>query len=264
MIILLCLFVVLTERKLLAHVQRRFGPSIAGRNGWLQIILDLVKLLTKEFFILPRSGFNLMPMYISFFYVSQLLFVQNFVFGPSMFLFDQLDGMIFYHLTLVMISNILLIVIGFLSQSKYSIIGVIRGIVHVVSLDVYISVVYIIIIMSSQSGNFHDFFITQNNYWFLFIFSPLAFCFLVIMLSEAKRAPFDHVETETEVVAGYATEHGSIFLLIFYLAEYMHLIISANHFSIFFLGSWSFQFFKQVLPELFTPLTNINFFCLPF
>ena len=147
MIILLCLFVVLTERKLLAHVQRRFGPSIAGRNGWLQIILDLVKLLTKEFFILPRSGFNLMPMYISFFYVSQLLFVQNFVFGPSMFLFDQLDGMIFYHLTLVMISNILLIVIGFLSQSKYSIIGVIRGIVHVVSLDVYISVVYIIIIM---------------------------------------------------------------------------------------------------------------------
>ena len=56
---------------------------------------------------------------------------------------------------------------------------------------------------------------------------------------EAKRAPFDHVETESEVVAGYATEHSSIFLLIFYLSEYMHLIISANHFTIFFLGGWS-------------------------
>lgn len=257
MTILLCLFVVLTERKLLAHVQRRFGPSIAGRNGWLQIILDLVKLMTKEFFILPRSGSNMLPIYIGFFYVSQLLFVQNFIFGPSMFLFEQLDGLIFYHLILVMVSNILLIVIGFLSQSKYSVMGVVRGIVHVISLDVYISVIYILIVGASQSGNFHDFFITQNNYWFLILFSPLAFAFLVIMLAEAKRAPFDHVETEAEVVAGYATEHGSIFLLIFYLCEYMHLIISANHFSIFFLGGWSFQFFKIILPEFFLNFSNV-------
>jgi len=260
MTILLCLFVVLTERKLLAHVQRRFGPSIAGRNGWLQIVLDLLKLMTKEFFIMPRSGSNLIPMYIGFFYVLQLLFVQNFVLGPSMFIFDQLDGMIFYHLILVMLSNIVLIVIGFLSQSKYSIIGVVRGIVHVISLDVYITVTYVLIIFSTQSGNFHDFVITQHNYWFLFLFSPLAFCFLVIMLAESKRAPFDHVETETEVVAGYATEHGSIFLLIFYLCEYMHLIISANHFTIFFLGGWSLSFFKSILPPFFLSFSDSSYY----
>jgi NADH:ubiquinone oxidoreductase subunit H len=257
-IILLCLFVVLTERKLLAHVQRRFGPSIAGRNGWLQIIVDLIKLASKEFFILPRAGSILIPMYISIFYAIQLLFIQNFIFGPSMFIFDQIDGLIFYHLILVMLSNVVLIIIGFLSQSKYSIIGVVRGIVHVVSVDVFITIIYVIIILSSQSGNFHDFVITQYNYWFLFIYSPLAFGFLIIMLVEAKRAPFDHVETEAEVVAGYATEHSAVFLLVFYLAEYMHLIISANHFSIFFLGGWSVNFFKSIVPQIFLSYTDVS------
>ena len=76
---------------------------------------------------------------------------------------------------------------------------------------------------------------------------------------EAKRAPFDHIETEAEVVAGYATEHSSIFLLIFYLAEYMHLIISANHFSIFFLGGWSNWSIFKLLPVIFYSIYDINF-----
>lgn len=258
-IILLCLFVVLTERKLLAHVQRRFGPSIAGRNGWLQILVDLVKLATKEFFIFTRSGSNLIPFFISLFYATQLLFIQNFVFGPNMFIFDKVESLIFYHLILVMISNIILVVIGFLSQSKYSIIAVVRGIVHVITLDVYVTIVYVLIIFSSQSGHFHDFVNTQNTYWYLFLYSPLAFCFLIIMLVESKRAPFDHIETEAEVVAGYATEHSGIFLLVFYLAEYMHLIISANHFTIFFLGGWSVSSLYNLLLPFFYNLSEVSY-----
>lgn len=237
--ILLCLFVVLTERKLLAHIQRRYGPSIIGRNGWLQIVVDLIKLMNKEFFILPKSGSYLLPILIVNFYIIQLLFTQNFIFGPSLFLFEKFDGLIFYHLILVLLSNILLLVIGIYSQSKYSLIGVLRSVVHVISLDIFITITYIIIIMIIQSGNFYDLNTFQNNIFFFFLLSPISFGFLIILLVEAKRAPFDHVETESEVVAGYATEHSSIFLLIFYLSEYMHLIISANHFTIFFLGGWS-------------------------
>lgn len=242
--ILLCLFVVLTERKLLAHVQRRYGPSIIGRNGWLQIVVDLLKLINKEFFILPKSGSYLLPILIVNFYIIQLMFTQNFIFGPSLFLFEKFDGLIFYHLILVLISNILLLIIGIYSQSKYSLIGVLRSVVHVISLDIFITLVYIIIIFLIQSGNFYDLSLNQFNIFFIFLLSPISFGFLIILLVEAKRAPFDHVETESEVVAGYATEHSSIFLLIFYLSEYMHLIISANHFTIFFLGGWSgFNFF---------------------
>ena len=256
-IILLCLFVVLTERKLLAHIQRRFGPSIAGRNGWLQIITDLVKLINKEFFFLPKAGSVTLPVYIIFFYIIQLLFIQNFIFGPNMSFYEKTDGLIFYHLILVMVSNIILICIGFLSQSKYSIIGVVRGIVHVVSLDIFITIIYITIIFTTQSGHFNDFIITQNSTPFIILFSPLTFGFLIILLVESKRAPFDHVETEAEVVAGYATEHSSIFLLIFYLAEYMHLIISANHFSLFFLGGWSFFLPKNLLPFVFFAFSDV-------
>jgi NADH-quinone oxidoreductase subunit H len=235
--ILFCLFVVLVERKFLAHAQRRFGPSIAGRNGWFQIILDLIKLATKEMFILPNVLTSVVPSLIVFFFINQILFIQNFIFAPSLFLFFSVDGLIFYHLILVMLSNIILVAIGFLSQSKYSVIGVFRALVHVVSMDVYVTVVYVLLVFVCFSGNFHDYVILQSAVPNILIFAPCAFLFLIIMLLESKRAPFDHVETESEVVSGYATEYSGIYLLTFYLIEYFHLIISANHFSILFLGS---------------------------
>ena len=175
---------------------------------------------------------------IAIFFVIQILFSQNFIFGPSLFFLTNVDGLIFYHLILVMLSNIILIVIGFLAQSKYSIIGVFRSIVHVVSMDIYITIVYVLIILNTNSGQFHDLSISQYSIYFLFLFAPVSFLFLILMLLESKRAPFDHVETESEVVAGYATEYSGIYLLTFYLVEYFHLIISANHFTIFFLGGW--------------------------
>lgn len=245
--ILFCLFVVLMERKLLAHAQRRFGPSIAGRNGWLQIILDLVKLATKELFIIPSFLTSIVPTLIALFFVNQVLFVQNFIFAPSAFFFSNLDGLIFYHLILVMLSNIILILIGFLSQSKYSLMGVFRALVHVVSMDIYITVTYALVVFFSFSGNFHDYALTQYQTPYIFLLMPAGFMFLIIMLLESKRAPFDHVETEAEVVAGYATEYGGIYLLTFYLVEYFHLIIAANHFVIVFVGGWAITNPKTLL-----------------
>lgn len=245
--ILFCLFVVLVERKFLAHAQRRFGPSIAGRNGYFQIILDLVKLATKELFILPNSLTSFVPALISLFFVNQILFIQNFIFAPSLMFLFNVDGVIFFHLILVMGSNIILIFIGFLSQSKYSLIGVFRGFVHVVSLDVYITAIYVLMVFLHSSGNFHDYVLNQWTAPALIVFAPLAFLFLVVLLLESKRAPFDHVETESEVVAGYATEYSGIYLLTFYLVEYFHLIISANHFVILFLGGWAFYNFNSLL-----------------
>lgn len=238
--ILFCLFVVLVERKFLAHAQRRFGPSIAGRNGYFQIILDLVKLATKELFILPNALTSFVPALISLFFVNQILFIQNFIFAPSLMFLYNVDGVIFFHLILVMGSNLVLIFIGFLSQSKYSLIGVFRGFVHVVSLDVYITVIYVLLVWLNSSGNFHDYVQNQTSAPSAVLFAPIFFLFLVVLLLESKRAPFDHVETESEVVAGYATEYSGIYLLTFYLVEYFHLIISANHFVVLFLGGWAF------------------------
>lgn len=248
--VLLALFVVLVERKFLAYAQRRMGPAVMGRNGAFQIALDLIKLLTKEIFLIPRPTSALAPIFLAFLYCIQLMFSQNFIWGPSAFLFESVDSLILYHLTLVLFGNIFFVLVGLLSQSRYAIIGTVRAIIHVISLDIFVTILYSLLIFASQSANFHDFINIQNIYWFFFLYSPAASAFIVILLLESKRTPFDHAETESEVVAGYAVEYSGPMLLMFYLAEYLHLIISSVHFIIFFWGGWYALKFCSVLPPI--------------
>jgi len=151
-----------------------------------------------------------------------------------MFLFENLDSMILYHLVLILFGNIFFTMVGLLSQSRYAIIGTVRSLVHVISLDIFITVVYSLLVLSSQSVNFHDFILAQNMYWFFFLYSPLASSFIILFLLESKRTPFDHAETESEVVAGYAVEYSGPMYLIIILSEYFHLLIASIHFVIFF------------------------------
>ncbi len=229
-----------------------------GRNGAFQIGLDLVKLLSKEIFLIPRPSSTLAPIFLAFLYSTQLLFSQNFIWGPSFFVFDSLDSLILYHLILILMSNIFFVLVGLLSQSRYAIIGTVRAIVHVISLDIFVTVLYSLLVFSSQSANFHDFVIAQNVQWFIFLYSPISFVFILLLLLESKRTPFDHAETESEVVAGYSVEYSGPMLLIFYLCEYLHLIISSIHFVLFFLGGWWSLKFFFFLPAIFFTPSNIS------
>lgn len=259
-VVLLTLFVVLTERKLLAFAQRRMGPTLMGRNGAFQIVADLFKMLTKEVFLIPRPSTVMAPIFLSLLFASQLLFSLNFIWGPSMFLLDSVDSLILYHLILILSSNIFFSIVGLVSQSRYAIIATVRGLVHMISLDIFITVVYSLLVFSSQSAHFHDFILMQTSYWYIFLYAPIASAFVVILFLESKRAPFDHAETESEVVAGYATEYNGPMLLIFFLAEYLHVIISAINFSIFFIGGWlTFEIF-YVLPPFFIAYHNSIFY----
>ena len=250
LVILLTLFVVLTERKLLAFAQRRMGPTLMGRNGAFQILADLFKMLTKEIFIIPRPTTVMAPIFLSLLFTTQLLFSLNFIWGPGMFLVDSVDSMILYHLILILFSNIFFSILGLLSQSRYAIISTVRGLVHVISLDIFITLLYSLLVFTSQSPNFHDFVLTQINYWYILIYVPAASGFIVVLFLESKRAPFDHAETESEVVAGYSTEYNGPMLLIIFLAEYLHFIILVIHFILFFWGGWfTFQLFI-ILPPL--------------
>jgi len=249
--ILFTLFTVLTERKLLAYAMRRMGPTLMGRNGSFQILVDLVKLLTKETFLIPRPTSALAPIFLALLFSCQLMFSQNFIWGPSMFIFENVDSMVLYHLILVLFGNIFFVILGLLSQSRYAIIATARSLVHVISLDIFITIIYSLLVFSAQSANFHDFVLVQNMYWFLFLYSPAASGFLILLLLESKRTPFDHAETEAEVVAGYAIEYSGCMLLMIFLAEYLHLIISSIHFILFFLGGWFALEYLCFLPPIF-------------
>ena len=257
--VFLALFVVLVERKLLAYAQRRMGPAVMGRNGAFQIALDLIKLLTKEIFLIPRPSSALAPIFLAFLYACQLMFSQNFIWGPSLFIFENVDSLILYHLILILFSNIFFLLVGLISQSRYAIIGTVRALVHIISLDIFVTILYSLLVFSSQSANFHDFIFTQNLYWFFFLYSPAASAFIVILLLESKRTPFDHAETESEVVAGYAVEYSGPMLMMFFLAEYLHLIISSVHFIIFFCGGWYALKIFWFLPPIFLTPFDVNY-----
>ena len=261
LMILFTLFVVLSERKLLAYAMRRMGPTLMGRNGAFQIAADLFKLLTKEAFLIPRPTTALAPIFLTLLYCFQLLFSQNFIWGPSMFLFENVDSMILYHLVLILFGNIFFVLVGLLSHSRYAIIGTVRSLVHVISLDIFITIVYSLLVFSSQSANFHDFILGQNSFWYITLFMPIASSFIILFLLESKRTPFDHAETEAEVVAGYATEYSGTMLLMIFLVEYSHLVISSIHTVIFFLGGWYMLSLFWFLPPVFlTPHDSFYFF----
>ena len=149
---------------MLAFAQRRMGPTIMGRNGAFQILADLFKMLTKEIFLIPRPTTIAAPIFLSLLFSVQLVFSLNFIWGPSMFLVESVDSMILYHLILILFSNIFFSIVGLLSQSRYAIIATIRGLIHVISLDIFVTVLYSLLVLSSQSTNFHDFIINQINY----------------------------------------------------------------------------------------------------
>ena len=255
------LFTVLTERKFLAYSQRRMGPILMGRNGAFQIVLDLVKLLTKEVFLIPRTTTSLAPFFLALLFATQLLFSQNFIWASSLSVFSNVDSLILYHLILILLSNILFVLVGLLSQSRYAIIGTVRALVHVISLDIFVTVLYSILVFGAHSAHFNEFALIQNSFWFVFLFAPLAFQFIVVLLLEAKRAPFDHAETESEVVAGYAVEYSGSMMMIFLLAEYLHLLIASVHFVLFFMGAWiNVEIFLVLPPFFLTPHEALYFY----
>lgn len=181
-----------------------------------------------------------------------------------MFLVDSVDSMILYHLVLILLSNIFFSMFGLVSQSRYAIIATIRGLVHVISLDIFITILYSLLVFTSQSPNFHDFVLAQSNYWYLWLYAPAASCFVVVLFLESKRAPFDHAETESEVVAGYATEYNGPMMLIIFLCEYLHLIISAIHFILFFWGGWYMFNLYNLLPPFFAPFHDASYYVLSY
>ena len=211
-------------------------------------------MLSKEVFLLPHVNTTILPIVLSLLFSVQILFSLNFVWGPNLYIIDNVDAMILYHLVLILLSNILFSAVGILSQSRYAIIGTIRGLVHVISLDIFITLIYSILVLASQSSNFQDFVITQNSYWYALLYAPAVASLLLVLFLESKRAPFDHAETESEVVAGYSTEINGPMLLIIFIAEYAHLVISALHSVLFFFGGWLSLNFWQILPPCFLPI----------
>lgn len=236
-LLLLVAFVTLFERKVFASIQRRKGPEYVGIFGLLQPVADGFKLLFKEPLIPSRSNFFIFifaPILVLFCSISLWLVIP---FSEVIYIFFFKYGMLFgFCFSSLVVYGLLLA--GWFSGSRYAGLGAIRSISQLVSYEMCLGLSLFPIFFFV--GSF-DLFIVMERQWKLWFVSvlPVSFSvFFVASLAELNRTPFDLPEAESELVSGYNVEYGSAGFVLFYIAEYLNMILYSFFITIFFFGGY--------------------------
>ncbi len=266
-ILFLVAYATLIERRVLAFMQARLGPNIAGPEGILQPIADGVKLLAKEDLV-PSSSQRFLHFLAPILILAPALVIFGLVpFGEAGNLFGILKQPITLYITDVNVA--LLLVVGFASlgvyglilggwssNSKYSFIGALRSAAQVVSYEVpqVIALGSILLLASSLSLVKIVEAQREMGLWFIFPGFIAFFIYLVCGIAETNRLPFDLPEAESELVAGYHTEYSGMKFAFFFMGEYANMIVVSSVATVVFLGGWlpPFPSLKiwQSLPEI--------------
>ncbi len=235
------LVVVWLERKISAAAQQRIGPEYAGPLGVLQPVADGVKLVFKEDTLSSKSDrwlFTLGPVVVVIPVFLSYLIVP---FGQNLVITDLNVG-IFLWIALSSITPIGLLMSGYASNNKYSLLGGLRAAAQSISYEIPLAFAVLAIVMMSNSLSTIDIVQQQSGYgvlgWNIWR-QPVGFIiFWIAALAECERLPFDLPEAEEELVAGYQTEYSGMKFALFYLGSYVNLVLSALIFAILYLGGW--------------------------
>jgi len=235
------LFLVYAERKVCAFIQNRLGPNRIGPFGMFQTVADLVKLLFKELIPIKNADgflFNLAPYIVI---IVNFMAIAAIPFGAGMLAIDFNIG-IFYILAVSSMSVVGVLLAGWSSNSKYSLIGAMRSGAQIVSYELSVGLALITIVILAGSMQLSVIVEAQRDGWFIFkghIPALIAFViYLIAGTAETNRGPFDLAEAESELTAGYHTEYSGIRFAFFYLAEYINMFIIASIATTLFLGGW--------------------------
>jgi NADH-quinone oxidoreductase subunit H len=225
------------ERKVLALIQLRRGPNVVGPFGLLQPMADGLKLVVKET-VIPTGAnaavFMIAPL-ITF--VLALVAWAVIPFGPGYVVADINVG-ILYLFAISSLGVYGIIMAGWASNSKYAFLGALRSAAQMVSYEVSIGFVMVTVLLCAGSLNLSQIVLAQRHVWFVIPLLPMAVVFFVSGLAETNRSPFDLPEGESELVAGFFVEYSSMAFALFYLGEYMNMILMSAMTSILFLGGW--------------------------
>ncbi|HEY4745255.1 MAG TPA: NADH-quinone oxidoreductase subunit NuoH [Desulfuromonadaceae bacterium] len=245
-ILTLAAYLVFAERRVLAWIQDRKGPNRVGPFGLLQPLADLIKLLTKEDFV-PASAdkwlFYLAPAMAA---IPAILTFSVIPFGRPvaiaghqvpLVIADLNVGLLFF-LALSSIAVYGVAIGGWASNSKYSLLGGIRGLAQLISYELSMGLSLVPVVMLAHSFSLADIVNAQERIPFI-VYQPLAFViFLVSITAECKRIPFDIPEAEGELVAGFHTEYSGMRFGLFFVGEYINIIVLGGLATTFFLGGW--------------------------
>jgi len=279
----------IAERKIIAAIQRRRGPNVVGFWGLLQPLADGLKLVAKEIVIPSHSNsriFVLAPLviltlslvswsiipfgYFDHSEVASVNTIRLLTTGSTETLAAVFDILVesnaisnvqYGVLILLAISSLSvygIIIAGWSSNSKYAFLGALRSAAQMISYEVAISLVLLPVILIAGSLNFTKIVYMQSvTVWFVFPLLPAFIIFIISIIAETNRTPFDLPEAEAELVAGYNVEYSSIIFAMFFLAEYGNIIIMSLLAAMLFLGGWSF--FIAIPPAFVLTLKGLIF-----
>jgi NADH-quinone oxidoreductase subunit H len=245
-LLLLSAYLVLLERKFLGRLQIRYGPNRAGRYGLMQPFADTIKMLTKEDIVpaeADRVLFLLAPAVVA---AEALLIFAVVPFGASITLLGKKIPMVITDLNVGLLYVFALASLGvygvalggWASNSKYSLLGGIRGAAQMISYELSLGLSLVPIVMLARSFSLVDIVRAQADYPFILV-QPVSFLiFLISAVAETKRIPFDLPEAENELGAGYHTEYSGMRFGLFFLGEYVNLQVLGALVAVFFLGGW--------------------------
>jgi len=248
------------ERKVIARIQDRVGPNRAGPLGVLQGLADAVKMLTKED-ITPQNAdrpvYNLAP---GIAVIGVILIYAVLPFAPGVVGADLNVGVL-YIVAVGGIGTMAVLMAGWSSDNKYSMLSAFRVVAQMISYEIPVIIALLMVVLVAGSMQMGEI-IAAQDVPFLFTLPLAFFIFFVATIAEIGRSPFDLLEAESEIVAGFHVEYSGMKFAFFFIGEYMHLFVGAGLVTTLFLGGWRGPLLGNVVSDasLFGMLLGFVYF----
>ncbi len=236
-VIIVAAMLIWVERRLLGLWQERLGPNRVGPFGLLQVVADMIKIFTKEDWVPPfadKFSFILAPPIIM---IVILMSFSVIPFAPGVGVIDSDIGVLFV-LAMASLGAYSVMLGGLSSNNKYALLGSLRAAAQMVSYEVFMGISLLGVVALAGSFNLREIVLSQQDGWYVLPQAVGFVIFLIAGVAESHRLPFDIPEAEQEIVAGYHTEYSGMKFGMFFVGEYLGVVLISSLIVVLFFGGW--------------------------